>query len=250
MGVAAKFVVVTGAAGAVAKPVCEELRRRGHRVRGFDRAEMSHVDEAVLGDLADADAVNRAIVGADAVVHLAAFVHGWGRFMEDIVEPNVVGLFRVLDAARQAKVGRVLLASTMQVVSGCGDRDRVLTGDDAAPRNFYALSKLWAERMGEMYARVHGMSVIAGRIGWFPRDADEADRLHRKGAHSHYLSHRDAGRFFAHAVEAEFAGYATLYALSRPVGAPLADLESAKRVIGYEPLDVFPDGLAFAWSAS
>lgn len=211
----------------------------------------------VLGDIADADAVQRAAAGAAAVVHLAAHPDD-APFLETLLAPNVVGLFNVMDAARRAGASRVVLASSMQVVSGLRRRGlgRPLTADDAAPTNHYALTKVWAERMGEMYARVYGLPVIAARIGWLPRSAAGADRLasHRGGPRA-YLSHGDAGRFFADAVDAAFTGFAVLYAVSRPPddpgggpGQPAVDLDTARRMIGYEPRDVWPAGLAFEWS--
>jgi hypothetical protein len=64
------------------------------------------------------------------------------------------------------------------------------------------LSKVWAEQMAEMYARAYGMSCVAVRIGWCPRDTGEAIELARKGGIPAFLSHADAGRFFALATEA------------------------------------------------
>ena len=70
-----------------------------------------------------------------------------------------------------------------------------------APQDHYGLSKVWAESMGEMYARQYGTPVVAVRIGWCPRDTGEAIELARKGGKSAFLSHSDAGRFFTLAVE-------------------------------------------------
>ena len=244
-----KRVLVTGAAGAIGRPVCRALRGRGHMVRGLDRREATDADETVIGDIADGEIVREAMRDVDAVVHLAAATDD-APFMEVLLEPNVVGLFHVMDAARRQDVKRVVLASSMQVVSGKRSAGGVLTADDAEPSNHYALTKVWAERMGEMYARRYGLTVIAARIGWLPRDAADASRLAETpyGLRS-YLSHADAGRFFADAVDAETAGFAILYALSRPHGAPVADLAAARRAIGYEPQDEFPAGLDYAWPA-
>ena len=57
--------------------------------------------------------------GVDAVVHLAAQPHE--RPFPELVGPNVVGLYNVMDAAREQAVKRVVLASSMMVVSGWTD---------------------------------------------------------------------------------------------------------------------------------
>ena len=58
-----------------------------------------------------------------------------------------------------------------------------------------------------------------------------------------YLSPGDAGRFFRCAVEAEGIPFAILFATSRSNGPVLFDLEPARRLIGFEPRDTFPDGI-------
>jgi uronate dehydrogenase len=200
----------------------------------------------VVGDIADHRAVHDAAEGMDAIVHLAATTDD-APFLDKLLQPNVVGLFNVMDAARAGSARRVVLASSMQVLSGLRHEERIKTADDAAPTNHYALTKVWAEAMGEMYARCYGLSVIAARIGWMTRNKREAQKLDHHHAHDSYLSPRDTGRFFAAAVEAEVAGFHILYAVSRPRDRVRVDLETAKRVIGYEPLDAFPEGLDFPW---
>ena len=59
------MIVVTGATGNVGAPTVELLRGQGQQVRGLSR-HPSHPDDRAV-DLADADAVNAAVAGADAV---------------------------------------------------------------------------------------------------------------------------------------------------------------------------------------
>ncbi|HEV8247778.1 MAG TPA: NAD(P)-dependent oxidoreductase [Polyangiaceae bacterium] len=232
-------VLVTGAAGAIGQPVCEELERRGHQVRGFDLRKASRPLDFVVADLAERAAVQRATADMDAVVHLGAMPDD-GPF-DDLLGPNVVGLFNVFDAARKASLKRVVIASSIQVVNG-RPRGHVATAADRFPTNHYGLTKLWAEDMGEMYARCFGMSVIAARISWMVRDRVEAEKMLSFGAFNHYLSRGDAGRFFAQAVAAEKVSFAVLY-VSGPKGNETVELEPARRLIGYEPQDEWPRGL-------
>lgn len=246
-----KRVLITGAGGAVARGALRELRAGGHFVRGLDLTEVEHADESHVGDVADHAAVKRAAEGMDVIIHLAA-TRDDAPFMEQLLQPNVVGLFNVMDAARHGSAKRVVLASSMQVLSGLRKAtERVLTADDASPTNHYALTKVWAERMGDMYARCYGLTVIAARIGWLTRNKTEADRLAAStwGGKDSYFSPDDSGRFFRRCVEAELppSSYHCLFAVSKPTSRQVVDIEASTRAIGYEPQDVFPQGLDFPW---
>ncbi|HEY3236275.1 MAG TPA: NAD(P)-dependent oxidoreductase [Polyangiaceae bacterium] len=244
---APKHVLVTGSSGAIGRSVCDELLRRGHRVRGFDRVAMwqpnERVEDAVHGNLEDPFAVAEAMQRVDTVVHLAAIPNNVGFFA--LLGPNVVGVYNVMEAARREGVKRVILASTIQVVSSqFGKLDRLLRGDDRYPTNDYALAKLWAEELGEMYARCHAMSVIAARIFWVVRGTWDAARMVNARQTHLYLSGRDVGEFFACAVEASNIDFAVLYATGAE-GTRLVDAEAARRLIGYEPRDRWPEGFPF-----
>ncbi|HEX9620485.1 MAG TPA: NAD(P)-dependent oxidoreductase [Polyangiaceae bacterium] len=238
-------VLVTGSAGAIGVPVCRELSRRGHDVRGFDRVHTPDVRRTIVGQLEDADAVRDAVDGVDAVVHLAA--HPFDAPFPELVGPNVLGLFHVLDAARGAGVSRVVLASSIQVVGRRKGRPGPASTRTAAPGNHYALTKLWAEQMGRMYSRKFDLSVIAARVTWMVRNAEEARRMLMLERQDIYVSRGDVARFFAQAVEATDIRFAVLYAVG-PDGAERVDLESSRRLIGYEPADAWPAGLGFELS--
>ena len=160
--------------------------------------------------------------------------------------PNVRGLFHVLDAARLEGVRRVTLASSIQVLGKWWERKpgRPARAADANPINHYALTKLWAEQMGEMYARCYGLSVLAVRVAFMVRNPSEAQRLHQNQLFDVYLSRGDVGRFFAQAVEAPPLGFAVLYAAGAGCEQRF-DLETARLLIGYEPRDRWPEGLGF-----
>ena len=193
-------ILVTGSAGFVGRPVCREVLRRGHQVRGLDRVPTPGLRDAVVADIADASPVREAVRGVDAVIHLAAQPEEaeWAR----LVGPNVVGLSNVMNAAREEKVPRVVLASSVMVVAG-RKSPLPVRADDACPRTHYALTKLLAEQMGEMYARCFGMSVLAVRLGWMVRTPDEAAKLRAMDVPDLFCSARDAGRLFAQAAETE-----------------------------------------------
>ena len=234
-------VLVTGSAGAVGRPTCAELIRRGHHVRGFDLRPTLQVEDAVIGEIGDRAAVLQAAQGMDTIVHFAAVTDDTD--FPDLVGPNVLGLFHVMDAARKAGTKRVVLASSVQAASGGKAREVMRTVQDASPNNHYGLTKVWAEQMGEMYARRFGLSVLAVRIGWVVRypETDLRGRS-RSATVPVYLSYGDAGRFFAQAVEVQDIGFAVVYAVGRG-GLARFDMQPARCIVGFEPEDSWPEGL-------
>ncbi len=215
-----KRVLVTGAAGAVGQPICRYLLTRGHHVRGFDRRPMPELDDVRVADLIDREAVRAAAEGMDAIIHLGAYPDE-ADFLENLIEPNVRGLYHVCDAARQSSVTRLVLASSVQTISGHFPAEGTIrVADGPKPVNHYALTKVWMEQMGEMYARCYGLSVINVRIGWFPRNTTEAKRLaaSERGPDV-FLSHEDGQRFFARCVESptpEIGDSVIVFAGSQP----------------------------------
>ena len=243
----AKSVLVTGSAGGVGTAVCAALAQAGHRVTGFDRRPSPGVDNAIIGDLMDHAAVLDASTAQDAVIHLAA-TPDEADFIDELIEPNVRGLYHVCDAARRAGVPRLVLTSSVQVVTG-HRWNRPITVDDG-PRvvNHYALTKLWAEDIGEMYARVYGLSVVAARLGWLPRSKPHAEELLASPVGTDvYLSHTDAGRFFTACVETDLAPsrFEILFATSKPARKARIDLGRTTEVLGFAPQDVWPEGQPF-----
>ncbi len=244
-----KHVLVTGSTGAIGQPLSRYLLGRGHTVRGFARRPTPGLEDFVVGDLSDRDAVRRAVDGVDTIVHLGAYPNP-ADFLDVLLGPNVVGLYNVCEAAVELGVKRLVLASTVQVITGHPISDRAVRVEDGpAPTNHYALTKAWAELAGDMYARVHGLSAISVRIGWLPRNTEEARRLAASPQGRRiFFSHDDSDRFFACCVESPNPAPGTsvvLQATSRPVGPARMDIEPAREIIGYVPQDTWPEGLPF-----
>lgn len=195
------------------------------------------------GDLADCAAVERAVRNVEVVVHLAATPFDQD-FMQRILPNNIVGVYNVLEAAREAQVRRVLLASSGQVVMGHPGPWPASPDMLPAPRNWYAAAKVLSEAAGQIYAYVHGMQVLVARLGWCPRDADHAAELaQNEVGKDAYLSGRDAGRFFACAVSAPLdSPYHIVFVTSRPFRHTRYDLTRTRALLGYEPLDTWPSG--------
>ena len=235
-------ILVTGSSGAVARAVCPALVARGHELRGFDRVPTAGISDMFVNSVEDRGAVREATRGIDTVIHLAAEPNDADFHL--LVGPNVLGLFNVLDAARQESIKRVILASSIQVLSRRSRTNMPASVHDAYPGNHYGLTKLWAEAMGEMYARCYDMNVLAVRIAWLVRNRTEAMAMLRNPRPHLYLSSNDAGRFFVRAVDSNHVGFAVVYAGSQ--GSEQAfDMQPARDLLGYEPQDRWPLGLDF-----
>ena len=241
-----QHVLVTGASGAIGRPVCRELIARGHRVRGFDlvapRDSIPGLMDLRLGNLADPQAVDDAVSEVDAIVHLAAY---WKEadFKKQLLEPNVIGVYHVMESARRHHVRRVVVTSSCQVIQGTNWTERKIPIDEPpAPRTHYAVTKLMAEAWARYYVQQHRMSVIIVRPGAFMRGREQLEFFEGTIENQRiYLSPGDAGRFFALCVEVQNVPYTLLYAASRSFdGKELLDLEPAQRILGYEPRDAWP----------
>ncbi|MBV9214381.1 MAG: NAD-dependent epimerase/dehydratase family protein, partial [Actinobacteria bacterium] len=116
-------VFVTGGTGFIGGRLVRKLRDRGDEVVALARSPDKALDlerigcELVLGDLTDTGAIRRGLDRADAAIHAAAIYKvGIPRSEhEHMYDTNVRGTERVLDAAVEAGVPRVVYVSTVNV---------------------------------------------------------------------------------------------------------------------------------------
>ena len=256
---APKRVLVTGSAGRLGRAAVCALTANGHHVVGFDRVATPGLpaDRSIIGSLADVETVNRVMSGCDGLIHLAAtpddakFPRGMppndgDNFLTDLVPNNIVGAYTILEAARRAGVARIVLASTGQVIDGQLRMNEVpvTVSVPIKPRYLYACTKVFLEAIGQVYAVQHGMTVLAVRLGWCPRDLGQVAEIRASHlAQDVFFSPGDAGRFFTATVEAPaWSGFQLVYAASRSTHLLRYDLAPAERLLGYVPQDQWPTG--------
>jgi predicted dehydrogenase/nucleoside-diphosphate-sugar epimerase len=145
--------VVTGASGFLGRAVVARLRGEGHRVRAFVRRIPERPQDGVeycVGNLGDPVAVDRAIAGADVVVHCGAAMRGgWPEHKG----ATVVGTQNVIDACTKHRVRQLVHISSMSVIDWAGSAGNGPVSEAAAleprpdERGAYTRAKLEAERL-------------------------------------------------------------------------------------------------------
>jgi len=250
-------ILITGSAGRLGQAAVLELLRQGHHVRGIDRCPTPHLPDAAVDGLQSREPLLTLARGADVIIHLAATPddpvwplppQGGDNFLTHLVPNNLIPSYHVFEAAREARVKRLILASSGQVVWDQSFAGPFPVRADArpTPRWWYACTKVFLEGIGEAYAKQGFFSVVAARLGFCPRDAAQAADLASLNRNQDlYLSPGDAGRFFACATATErpHGSFDVAYVLSRPKFQIRFDPEPAKRLFGFEAQDVWPQGM-------
>ena len=165
----AKYLV-TGGAGFIGSHISEELVKRDHEVRIIDNfltgkkeniASLLDKIELIEGDIKDIETCRRALEGVDFVLHQAA-LPSVPRSIKDPLatnENNIRGTLNVLLASREAKVKKVVFASSSSVY---GDDTHLpkIEGREGNPLSPYALSKQVGENYCRIFSRIYGLSTV------------------------------------------------------------------------------------------
>jgi UDP-glucose 4-epimerase len=175
-------VICTGGSGRLGRHVvC--LLRDSCKVTVLD-AVPSEVGAFVQADVTDIGALRRAFAGQDALVHLAAIPNPRTAPPEVTFRTNVQGTFAVLQAAEEAGVRRVVVASSDSVVgfhyTPPDWRPQYLPIDEdhpLCPTEFYSLSKQVTETICRSYAERGRLEVVVIRPTHivFPPDYPELE---------------------------------------------------------------------------
>ncbi|MFK7802992.1 MAG: SDR family NAD(P)-dependent oxidoreductase [Anaerolineae bacterium] len=189
-------ILITGGAGFIGSNTTEYFLRQGAQVTIFDNLSRPGADAnlewlhtlttsqkltVIKGDIRDAAALDKAVVGVDAIIHLAGQVAVTTSIQnprEDF-EVNAMGTFNVLEAMRQFAPNAVLVnASTNKVYGGMDqliieEKETRYSYQDypyGIPENFpldfhspYGCSKGAADQYVIDYARIYGLKTVTLR---------------------------------------------------------------------------------------
>jgi nucleoside-diphosphate-sugar epimerase len=216
-------VVCTGGSGRLGRYVTEDLRGRCElTVLDVRPCEAPGV-RFVAGSITDRAALEQAFAGQDAVVHLAAIPNPRTAPADVTFNTNVQGTFNVLQAAEEAGVRRVVVASSDAALglhyNPPGYGPQYLPIDEAHPLRpveFYSLSKEATEAICRSYANRGKVEVLAIRPTHivFPPEYPELEARGADVQNYHlwtYVSPEDVAQGFRRALEVARVPYQAFF---------------------------------------
>jgi nucleoside-diphosphate-sugar epimerase len=156
-------ILVTGATGFIGSHLLPLLLEDGAAVRVLVRSPQLLAPalrsrlEVVEGDIRDRTAMQRAVTGADTVLHLAACARAWMHDRDAYRAINVEAVESLLDAAYRSEVRRLVHVSTILTLPPF--KAAPVRGEAARPSP-YEKTKREGEQLVESYARSGRHAVI------------------------------------------------------------------------------------------
>jgi dTDP-glucose 4,6-dehydratase len=171
-----KSILITGGAGFIGSHYVKLAVRKhaGARIVVVDKltyagnkanlAEVKGRIQFIKADIGDAKAMAKAFKDMDAVVHFAAETHVDRSIGEPdaFLRTNVLGTHVLLEAAKNAKVGRFVHVSTDEVY-GSRDKGYFKEADLLSPSSPYSSSKAASDLLALSYHTTFGLPVMVTR---------------------------------------------------------------------------------------
>jgi dihydroflavonol-4-reductase len=164
-----KPVLVTGASGFVGSAVARALIAAGRRVRvllrpSSDRRNVADIDvELRYGDLSDGETLAAAVAGCGALYHVAADYRLWVRDPTSMYAANVDGTVRLMAAAQEAGVERIVYTSsvaTLGLLPGGAAADETTPSRLSDMIGHYKRSKFLAEEAVTRMVAENGLPAV------------------------------------------------------------------------------------------
>jgi len=245
-------IAVTGAAGTIGTRLCEDLSRDHDVVRIDIAGVASPIDVLKL------ESLERAVKGAETLVHLAGVVKVKASW--DETRDNLEGTYNAFEAARRVGCKRVIFASSNHAV-GMYEADLAPSIYEVAsgtlltntaplrPDGLYGVWKCFGENLGRYYSDEYGMQVACLRIGGIRKEdtptpgdvKNEATWLNisdedkRRRMRAIWMSHRDLARL-VRAILVSNVAFGVVYGVSDNA-TRFYDLEAGRSLYGFWPVD-------------
>lgn len=163
-------ILVTGGAGFIGSHVARLLLKANHDVVILDNLSSSDKNSVekkaklIIGDINDQKKCHEALVGVDAVIHMAGLII----VPESVKDPikycqnNVIGSITLLEAMRKANVKKIIFSSSACVY---GQPEKLPIKEDAPvhPDNPYGASKASIETYLQTYNAIFGFNCLVLR---------------------------------------------------------------------------------------
>ena len=224
-------LLITGAAGALGTQMRALLKPHVDSMRLSDIVPMPPAqahEEVVVCDLADKRAVDELVNGCDAILHLGGV--SVEKSFEEVLGPNISGVFHVYEAARRHGVRRVIFASSNHAIGFHSTQDTLQTDCALRPDGYYGLSKAYGELMGRFYFDRYGIESACLRIGSsFPEPKDHRMLIT-------WLSYRDLAELVRCCLYAQHLGHTVVFGASNNRDQRWWDNRGAAH-LGFKPQD-------------
>jgi uronate dehydrogenase len=226
-----KPVLVTGASGALGRVLVKSLGALGWRLVLTDIAPFPDTLPSnatfTRADLSDGVAILRVAEGCGTIIHLGGV--SVERPFEEVIGPNIRGLYHIYEAARREKA-RVIFASSNHSI-GFHERTESLPADTQfLPDGYYGLSKAYGELIGRMYWFKHGVESVNVRIGSAFPEPVNARML------ATWLSYDDFSRLMERCVLTRTVGHAVIWGASNNARMTWWR-DDARATLGWAPVD-------------
>lgn len=173
-----RTAAVFGGSGKIGRKVIALLEQKGVQVRALQHSTPvvgRHVAR-VNGSIADADAVQKVVEGADVVVHLATTKEDKDQFFDVTLR----GMINVLEACRDRPVKQLIVLGG-DAAFGIWFYPQPIPIDEYHPYQaypgYYAFTKVMEEAMANQYAIQYGVPVTILRSSWVFDDDDILNHL-------------------------------------------------------------------------
>jgi len=160
--------LITGSTGFLGSAVLRELLDDGREVKvlvrkGTRTANIDGLDvEIAYGDLRDLESIRSALNGCDILYHVAAYYSLWDRDPQLIYEINVEGTRKILQAAKEKGLEKIVYTSTVGCVGLNEDQTPATENtffNQNTLSNDYKKSKYQAEQVALEFAQ-NGLPVV------------------------------------------------------------------------------------------
>jgi uronate dehydrogenase len=233
-----KKVLILGATGRIGPSLLEELNKHQKDyeiILGIHRKKILGYRSRKV-NLQSISQLKSAFKGISVVVNLAAESDPKAPF-KDIIQPNLIGSYNILEAARLAKVKRVVMASSVHAIRGYKLSKTIKETQAPKPLNFYGASKVFLEALCHVFSTKYNLSCLAIRIGaYIPDNKKKAICLTRDNL-DYVISQRDLGQLIDKCIQAPSQVKYGILAGSSNNKHLYMDLSSAKKLVNYHPKD-------------
>jgi nucleoside-diphosphate-sugar epimerase len=237
-----KKVLLLGANGNIGKDFVDEYLKNYKQyydlILGVHTKKTDKIKglKVVKFELSNLKSLKVAMKGCDVVVNLAANPEPKAKF-HDLVKPNLIGAYHVLEAAKLSKVSRVILASSVHAVRGYPLNYKVGPTDVPKPLNFYGATKVFAEALCNVYSTQYNLSCLAIRIGAYISNDQKDIVCPMRENYDYVISQRDMAQLIHKCIIAsKKVRYGILAGISNNKKQSM-ELNYTRKLVGYKPKD-------------